>query len=151
MRASCRIRAAVVTAGGADYHSRMPKAASRTFQVVERSGPGQRTVLRRDGGGSQDLIVVSGFRGPDLPDAIAEPRLLPQGPASWRLTSEGGTVDFTARAVDAIEVRPELYAQLHRPFALGAGERLAARVLLALLRLPGGAGLLRRWHARRGS
>lgn len=47
--------------------------------------------------------------------------------------------------------RPELYAGLHRPFALGRGERLAARFLLALLRLPGGAGLLRRWHARRAS
>jgi hypothetical protein len=47
--------------------------------------------------------------------------------------------------------RPELYERLHRPFALGRGERLAARVLLALLRLPGGAGLLRRWHARRSS
>ena len=50
-----------------------------------------------------------------------------------------------------IIARPELYAELHRPFALGLGERLAARVLLALLRLPGGAGLLRRWHANRGA
>ncbi len=50
-----------------------------------------------------------------------------------------------------IVARPELYAELHRPFALGRGERLAARVLLALLRLPGGAALLRRWHASRGA
>jgi hypothetical protein len=47
--------------------------------------------------------------------------------------------------------RPGLYAALHQPFALGRGERMAARVLLALLRLPGGAGLLLRWHARRGT
>ena len=46
---------------------------------------------------------------------------------------------------------PELYAELHRPFALGRGERLAARVLLALLRLPGGAAFLRRWHANRNA
>jgi len=46
---------------------------------------------------------------------------------------------------------PGLYATLHQPFALGRGERVAARVLLALLRLPGGAGLLLRWHARRGT
>ncbi len=47
--------------------------------------------------------------------------------------------------------RPELFATLHQPFALGRGERMAARVLLALLRLPGGGGLLLRWHARRGT
>jgi len=48
-----------------------------------------------------------------------------------------------------IEERPDLYADLHRPFALGRGERLVARLLLALLRWPGGAVLLRRWHAGR--
>ena len=47
--------------------------------------------------------------------------------------------------------RPGLFATLHQPFKLGRGERIAARVLLALLRLPGGAGLLLRWHARRGA
>jgi hypothetical protein len=45
--------------------------------------------------------------------------------------------------------RPDLFDELHRPFALGRGERLVARLLLALLRLPGGAGLLRRWHSGR--
>ena len=48
-----------------------------------------------------------------------------------------------------VATRPDLYEKLHRPFALGAGDRLAARALLALLRLPGGARLLRAWHARR--
>jgi hypothetical protein len=47
--------------------------------------------------------------------------------------------------------RPDLYAELHRPFELRAGERMAARVLLALLRLPGGARLLRAWHAKRSA
>ena len=50
-----------------------------------------------------------------------------------------------------IVARPDLYAELHRPFALGRAERIAARVLLAMLRLPGGASLLRRWHARRSA
>lgn len=50
-----------------------------------------------------------------------------------------------------IAERPDLFDELHRPFALGRGERLAARLLLVLLRLPGGAGLLRRWHARRAA
>ena len=56
-----------------------------------------------------------------------------------------------ARPDFQIAARPDLYAELHRPFALSRGERLAARILLALLRLPGGAGLLRRWHARRAA
>lgn len=55
------------------------------------------------------------------------------------------------QSVDHIELRPSLFSDLHRPFALGAGERLAARCLLALLRLPGGAKLLRAWHARRSA
>jgi hypothetical protein len=45
--------------------------------------------------------------------------------------------------------RPDLYRELLRAFALRTGDRLAARILLALLRLPGGARLLRAWHARR--
>jgi hypothetical protein len=57
--------------------------------------------------------------------------------------------DARGREIERIEMRPSLFAELHRPFALGAGERLAARALLALLRLPGGARLLRAWHAGR--
>ena len=45
--------------------------------------------------------------------------------------------------------RPDLFQELHRPFALRTGDRLAAWMLLAMLRLPGGAQLLRAWHARR--
>jgi hypothetical protein len=80
-------------------------------------------------------------------DAIAVPRV-------ERRTGAGGDAELVVhgvRAVDRIALRPSLFLELHRPFALGAGERLAARGLLALLRLPGGARLLRAWHARRGS
>jgi hypothetical protein len=59
--------------------------------------------------------------------------------------------DAEGRTIERIEMRPSLFAELHRPFALRAGEKLAARCLLALLRLPGGAKLLRAWHARRGT
>jgi hypothetical protein len=55
------------------------------------------------------------------------------------------------RATDRISMRPSLFAPLHRAFTLGAGERLAARSLLALLRLPVGPRLLRAWHARRSA
>ena len=54
------------------------------------------------------------------------------------------------QGTDRIAMRPSLFFALHRPFTLGRGERIAARFLLALLRLPGGTKLLLAWHARRG-
>jgi hypothetical protein len=57
--------------------------------------------------------------------------------------------DVDGRVVERIETRPSLFEPLHRPFALGSGDRIAARALLALLRFPGGARLLRLWHAKR--
>ena len=134
----------------ADYHSGMPAAANQTFRVVERCGPGGRTVLCSDDGERLDLIVLSQC-SPDLPELLPGARLLPRGHAAWRLESAGQSFDLAARALDAIEVRPGLYAGLHRDFAPGAGDRLAARLLLALLGLPGGAALLRRWHAVRSA
>ena len=76
--------------------------------------------------------------------------------SATRLRTPGRTATLNSSctasvAVDRIELRPSLFRDLHRPFALGAGERFAARCLLALLRLPGGAKLLRAWHARRGA
>lgn len=80
-------------------------------------------------------------------DAIAAPRV-------ERRTGANGDAELVvhgARAVDHVALRPSLFRELHRPFALGTGERLAARVLLALLRMPGGAKLLRAWHGSRGA
>jgi hypothetical protein len=68
---------------------------------------------------------------------------------SGRGDSEALVQDAEGQTIERIEMRPSLYADLHRPFAPGTGEKLAARCLLALLRLPGGAKLLRAWHARR--
>jgi hypothetical protein len=65
----------------------------------------------------------------------------------------GGDADLLVHGphgTDRIAMRPSLFDGLHRPFMLGRGERIAARVLLALLRLPGGTKLMRAWHARRG-
>ena len=152
MRASCRNAGLVVTARAAVYHSRMPRTAPREYRLVDRAGPGQRVVLRQDAGDETRFFVMSGYRGPALPAAIANARIESRGGRdAWRLAGDQASFDFEARAVDEIETRPSLYAGLHRPFALAAGDRLAVRVLLALLRLPGGPRLLRLWHARRSA
>ena len=89
-------------------------------------------------------------------EATAERRVPDSGSATRIFLRALGNGDADlevhgAQSVDRIELRPSLFSDLHRPFALGAGERLAARCLLALLRLPGGARLLRAWHARRSA
>jgi len=145
----------VVTATAADYHLRMP--ATNDLQVsrfFQRAGPENRIWLRSNGGGRIQHLAVAGFSGPAMPDEITHPALERReeaGSDSWQLTSDQGVFDFEAQAVERIETRPELYASLHRPFSLSTTDRMAVRCLLALLRLPGGAKLLRLWHARRSA
>jgi hypothetical protein len=104
------------------------------------------------GASCRNRAVVVAPRGADyhsrMPgDAIAAPRV------ERRIEPNGDAelVVHGARAIDHVALRPSLFHALHRPFALGAGERIAVRGLLALLRLPGGARLLRAWHARRSA
>jgi hypothetical protein len=149
MRASCRNARAVVTDCAADYHFRMGAVASDGYRLVERAGPGRRVQFRRDAAGRAGLLVVSGYQGEEPPASVSDARIEALGAGAWRVSGREGSVRFTARAVDEIEMRPALFEGLHRPFALRTGERVVARVLLAMLRLPGGARLLRRWHARR--
>ena len=131
----------------------MPDAAlPRTLDVAERDGPGGRVVLRGAGEDSGELIVIAGYAGAKLPERLTGARLEPDAAAGrWRLTASEGRFEFGARAVDRFRLRPALYEPLHRSFALSTGDRVAVRVLLCLLRLPGGARLMRRWHARRAA
>lgn len=155
IRASCRNAAAVVTATAADYHLRMNAPhALQVFRFPQHPGPVNRLWLRS---GDMDRIrhlAISGFRGPPIPDAISNPVLELRneiGSDVWRLTSDQGRFDFEASVIEQIETRPTIYAGLHRPFALSLTDRIAVRCLLALLRLPGGAKLLRSWHAKRSA
>ncbi len=124
----------MVTACGADYHSRMPASASHVFHLIDRMGPGQRVIYRKETQDGSELLVMIGYRGSALPEVIGD-----------------SSIEYDARTVDRIEMRPALFERLHRPFALTGHDRFAARCLLALLRLPGGARLLRSWHARRSA
>lgn len=122
------------------------QSAARVYQVIERAGPADRLILRD--AASAESWVIGGYRGPTLPDELTNPALVVNG-RGWRLTSSEGAFDFDARAVDRLVERPALFDAMHQPFALKTSDRIAVRVLLWLLRLPGGARLLRRWHARR--
>jgi hypothetical protein len=151
MRASCRNSRAVVTGCAADYHSRMPAVAANEYRLVERSGPGARVQFRRQVAGETRILVISGWHGAAPPATVTDPRLESSAAGAWRLSGSGGVAEFGARAADSIVMRPGLYEDLHRPFRLKRGERIAARCLLALLRLPGGARLLRNWHSKRNA
>ena len=127
----------------------MPGDAVTSFRLVDGAGPAQRALLRAETPGCSEILVIGGYQGPALPAQIGNPKVEPRAGGGFRIISEQGVLDFDARTIDRIEMRPALFEALHRPFAVGAGDRLAIRVLLGLLRLPGGAKLLRLWHARR--
>jgi hypothetical protein len=145
----------VVTAIVADYHLRMSGSnPSEVFRIVERAGTGNRLWLRGEGVDRIAHIAASVYEGPTLPDSVTHPILQRRegaGPHSWQLGCDQGRFDFESAVVERIETQPALYVPLHRPFALSAADRMAVRILLAVLRLPGGARLLRRWHAGRSA
>jgi len=128
------------------------QAEARTFRVVERGGPAGRLVLRGQARDAVHWLVISEFRGPELPAQLTDPAIesAPDAAGVWHLRCAEGEFQFRARAVDRLATQPALFTPLHRPFALSGTDRLAVRVLLWLLRLPGGARVLRHWHARRG-
>jgi len=109
-------------------------------------------VLRRQARDAVHWLVISGFQGPELPAALTDPAIEPAADTAgaWYLRCAEGEFQFRARAIDRLATRPALFTPMHRPFALSGADRIAVRVLLWLLRLPGGARLLRHWHARRG-
>ena len=100
------------------------------------------------------MLVIARYQGPQLPATLTDPVVEATGdsglfPRGWRIRSAEGNHEFRAQAIEQLVECPALYEPLHRPFRLSRSDRLAVRVLLWLLRLPGGASLLRRWHAHR--
>lgn len=100
-----------------------------------------------------ERIVIAGYRGAALPNAVTDPCVSARNDGSaasaWTLECAEGSFDFKARAVERHEQRPGLFDALLVSHALEPRERFAVRWLLRLVRLPGGASLLRAWHARR--
>jgi len=125
-----------------------------SFRVVERHGPAGRLLLRGRIDDRVEYLVIAGYAGPELPQALTNATVRVDDNAvraetAWRITSNEGIFNLRARALDRVEECPALYQPMHSKFALAMTDRLAVRVLLGLLRLPGGARLLRLWHSRR--
>ena len=116
-------------------------ADAASVSLVARSSPGLQ-------------VVIAGYRGPVLPRQIHAPRLQPIDTTAelraWRLSCREGEFPFMARGVEHHEALPQLFDPLLAEFSLRPRDRTVVRVLLRLLRLPGGAWLMRAWHASRG-
>ena len=140
---------AVVAAVSAVYSRAMPvRSAAAVFRIVSH-GPAARLVIRgatREGG---ELIVIAGYAGPALPESLTKPAIASTGTDRWRLTAAEGDYDFTATGVDRIALRPALFEPMHARFALSRADRIAVRVLLRMLRFPGGTRILRWWQLLR--
>ncbi len=132
----------------------MPESSeSAVYRLASSRAAGQ-LHYRSDSGGGRRILDIARYQGPALPALLSSPVVERSGdpgmtPGSWRITCAEGQFEFTALAVAVMEEQPALYEALHRPFSLSTADRLAVRVLLWILRLPGGAGLLRRWQAHR--
>jgi hypothetical protein len=149
--AKARARIAVVAPIADDYSQSMSAdPAVPIFSLVERDGPCGRRVLRSEAGGNVQFIVIAGFRGPALPERVTRPEIRGGGAGhGWRLSAAEGVFDFQARAVDRIDCHVALYAPLHAQFALSVTDRVAMRLLLRALGLPGGARILCWWQSLR--
>jgi hypothetical protein len=141
----------VVALIAGDYSQPMSAdSAAPIFILVERDGPCARLVLRSEAATGAQLIVISGFSGPALPERVTCPQI--QGGVAghgWRLSAAEGVFEFHARAVDRVDCRAALYGSLHARFAPSVVDRAAMRLLLRTLRLPGGARILRWWQSLR--
>ena len=128
--------------------------ADGTYRVLRSAEPARTLVLAPEPAGSGPRFVIAGWSGGDLPAVVSRPRLerLADEGASgrFRLSCAEGRFEFGALGVEVLEDRTGLFDVPLAEFALRPRDRSVVRWLLRLLRLPGGARLLRAWHTRRG-
>jgi len=118
-------------------------------RAVRISDEGSGRVALEASGEAGETRVFLGYEGPPLPARLDAARLEALAPGAWRLSGTQGQFDFHARGQEILEPKAQLFGELLAPFALGQRDRWLVGILLKLLRLPGGAWLLRRWHSRR--
>jgi len=127
--------------------------AQGSYRVVRPADSRRNLVLEPTAGGSAPRFVLAACIGASLPGTVHDPHLEPvdtaRGGQRWRLACREGEFDLDVRGVEVLESHPQLFDATLASFSLKSRDRLAVRWLLGLLRLPGGARLLRAWHARR--
>lgn len=127
--------------------------AGGTYRVLYPAEPARTLILAPEPDGPGHRFVIAAWAGERLPEVVTGPRIesLEEGdaPGRFRLTCREGCFDFAARGIEVLEDRPALFDESLAPFALRPRDRSVVRWLLGLLRLPGGAWLLRLWHSRR--
>jgi len=144
----------VVVVAAAVYSPAMPEAGKPAVYRMQSGSNRGPLRFRNEAGDRRRTLIIARYEGPQLPATLTGPAIERIGTASrvpqgWRMHCAEGRYEFRAQAVEQLEEWPSLYEPLHRAFRLSGLDRLAVRVLLWLLRLPGGAALLRRWHAHR--
>lgn len=132
----------------------MPESGESQVFRIEQGPVTGLLRFRNDAGDRRRSLVIARYQGPALPATLTEPVVEALGAPglatrSWRISCTEGQFEFQAHAVEQLEECPALYEPLHQTFRLSTSDRVAVKVLLWLLRLPGGAELLRRWHAHR--
>lgn len=94
---------------------------------------------------------LGSYAGALPPATLHDPRLERLDQAGrWRLVCREGSFEFSSRGLEVHEPLPGLFDEALAEYALRARDRSVVRWLLRLVRLPGGARLLRAWQARRG-
>jgi hypothetical protein len=118
---------------------------------TEKTGTGTLVILPATAPAGGLRLTLAAYMGEPLPGEIHDPGLeWLVVPGCWRLTCREGSYEFTATGVEMHRALPGLFDDMLALHALRARDRTIMRCLLRLLGLPGGAGLLRAWHARRG-
>lgn len=123
-----------------------------TFNVA-RAAADPATVAMESPASPGLRVLIRGYRGPPLPPVVHDPRLQSTPDladrAGWRVSCREGEFEFSARGVEHHQALSGFFDPMLAGFALRSRDRAVVRVLLRLLRLPGGAWLMRVWHASR--
>lgn len=128
-------------------------ASGNAHRVIRPARAGRPLVLAPNAGTRIETYVFSDCEADGIPDRLHGLLVEEVGSrgnrARWELACEEGRFALEGRGLEVLAAEPHLFDELLTPFALRARDRKVVGWLLRLLRLPGGAWLLRAWHTRR--
>jgi hypothetical protein len=136
------------------YNGAMPGPGKGTaYRVVRPARPGRALVLAPDEGVAAETYVFADCDAGEIPDRLHGLLVEEAGAGGertrWELACDEGRFTLAGRGLEVLVPEPLLFDELLAPFGLRERDRTVVGWLLGLLRLPGGAWLLRAWHTRR--